>query len=131
MQAVSWKHATIQQAQEAGFDLFPRLLPGGVKDISQELLDAECLVSYGIGVTFPSGVTSAEAGQIVSRSQIPSHNQCRDQLAQALKPFAKKKPESQTPTAAPTAGEAMEGVEAVDWMAILKLALQFILTYLG
>lgn len=109
----SWKHANVNQAQEAGMDLFPRLLPGGTKDTNQMVLDAECLASYGLGMAFPSVTSVAATTTPATKSSEVIHQE----LAELLRPLAEEK------------DPAKRG--AINWLAIAKLALQFILSALG
>jgi hypothetical protein len=104
--AISYKYATVNQAQEAGVDLFQQLTSGN-RDTDTVILDAYTLVGYGASLGFP----------INAKGIAPATQDTERQLADHLRPLAQS-------------GGQVAGLN-LDWKSIAKLALQLLLGILA
>jgi hypothetical protein len=105
---ISYSYPTLQQAEEAGLDLVPRLIGQQPKNVPAMVQDCYALIGYGLKIAALNG------GLPITR---PDSDQFTDpDLAEALHPLY---------------GAPSATLPPVDWKAVLKLALQFLLQVLG
>jgi len=105
--------ATLDQATAAGMNLYQYLTGAVPSDVGCEIQCAIALASYANSVVFPDGCPQPpEPGPMTAKKRADA----RKELAAALKPLVDAKGKAAT---------------AFDWKAILKLAIQFLLTWLG